>query len=172
MKQIWSNGHFWQFFLDYFTQFSLSWKFDIFHRRNFIPTLDHRVQGFETPFSAAKKKVFLFPMIDLDEEEALYREDQWPFSLPDFSTNSVWDSYLFLLLNLFLFLFPFLPNYCTNSGKSHQKLGSVPNEYDRPKKYPKIPRMRRCSTILSPFVYQATVPIVGSLEDCLRENHQ
>ena len=29
------------------------------------------VQGFEIPFSAAKKVFFLFLMIDLDEEEAL-----------------------------------------------------------------------------------------------------
>ena len=149
---------FFTIFLDYFTQFSLSWKFDIFHRRNFIPTLDHRVQGFETPFSAAKKRFFCSRWLILMKKRL--------------SIEKTSDPFLYLTSLPIVFLFPFLPNYCTNSGKSHQKLGSVPNEYDRPKKYPKIPRMRRCSTILSPFVYQATVPIVGSLEDCLRENHQ
>ena len=32
---------FYNSFLNYFTQFSLSWKLDIFHMRNFIPTLHY-----------------------------------------------------------------------------------------------------------------------------------
>ena len=38
----------------------------------------HWTTGFKglKPRFQQQKKVFLFPMIDLDEEEALYREDQ------------------------------------------------------------------------------------------------
>ena len=125
-------------FLDYFTQFSLSWKFDIFHRRNFIPTLDHRVQGFETPFSAAKKKVFLFPMIDLDEEEALYREDQWPFSLPDFSTNSVCETLIFFFfLIFFCFCSLFYPTTVPIVGRVTKNWDRFQMSITAPKSIPK-----------------------------------
>ena len=124
-------------FLDYFTQFSLSWKFDIFHRRNFIPTLDHRVQGFETPFSAAKKRFFCSRWLILMKKRLSIEKTSDPFlyltSLPIVCETLIF----FFFLIFFCFCSLFYPTTVPIVGRVTKNWDRFQMSMTAPKSIPK-----------------------------------